>query len=159
VRKFISRSITTVSAAIEQISSGQIGHPAACIIESNQALSCGCPGTAVSSAARGLWLAKGLASATNLWHAGSNSQDRQKVERVVHQRRGQLCGQPPFAAAANEDRRASRRIAESLSNIKVFQINHLHHRGAAFRGISPRRASIGAAVELSARAGPRSADE
>jgi hypothetical protein len=29
------------SAAIEQIKSGQIGHPAACIIESNRALSCG----------------------------------------------------------------------------------------------------------------------
>ena len=35
-----------------------------------------------------------------------------------------------------------------------MKINHLHHRGAALRGISPRRASIGAAVELSARAKP-----
>jgi hypothetical protein len=35
--------MTTVRAAIEQISNGQIGHPAACIIESNQALSCGKP--------------------------------------------------------------------------------------------------------------------
>jgi hypothetical protein len=73
--------MTTVSAAIEQISSGQIGHPAACIIESNRALSCGCPGTAVSSLRADYGVAKGFASATNLWHAGSNSQDREKPKR------------------------------------------------------------------------------
>jgi hypothetical protein len=70
--------MTTVSAAIEQISSGQIGHPAACIIESNRALSCGCPGTAVSSLRADYGVASGLASTTNLWHPGSNSHDRRK---------------------------------------------------------------------------------
>jgi hypothetical protein len=73
--------MTTVNAAIEQISSGQIGHPAACIIESNRALSCGCPGTAVSSLRADYGVASGLASTTNLWHAGSNSHDRRKSKQ------------------------------------------------------------------------------
>jgi hypothetical protein len=46
-----------------------------------------------------------------------------------------------------------------LSRIKVFEINSLHHTRAALRGISPRRTSIGAAVELSGRASAGFADE
>jgi hypothetical protein len=41
----------------------------------------------------------------------------------------------------------------------MFDINELHHGRAVFRGNSPRRASIGAAVELSARANAGFADE
>jgi hypothetical protein len=49
--------------------------------------------------------------------------------------------------------------AESLSRINVFEINTLDCTCAAFQPISPRRASIGAAVELSARASAGFADE
>ncbi|MEO5882366.1 MAG: hypothetical protein ABIQ06_08105 [Caldimonas sp.] len=73
--------MTRVSAAIEQISKGQIGHPAACIIESNRALSCGCPRTAVSSLRADYGVAPGLASAPDLWHASSNAQDDPEPER------------------------------------------------------------------------------
>jgi hypothetical protein len=41
----------------------------------------------------------------------------------------------------------------------LFRIKHLHHCCAAFKGISTRHANVGAAVELSGRAGPRFADE
>ncbi len=41
----------------------------------------------------------------------------------------------------------------------MFHINNLHRRCAALQGISPFRASIGAAVELSARASLGFADE
>jgi hypothetical protein len=82
-----------------------------------------------------------------------------KDRKTVHQRRGQLCGQLGFAAPADEQRRGVDWSAELLSRIKVFEINGLHCRGAGLRGISRRRASIGAAVELSPRASLGFADE
>jgi hypothetical protein len=54
---------------------------------------------------------------------------------------------------ALEHRRASDWIAELLSRKKVFVINSLLYRRAACGGQSPRRASNGAAVELSGRTG------
>jgi hypothetical protein len=39
MRKLENRSMINARAAIEQMSSGQIGQPAACMIESNMALS------------------------------------------------------------------------------------------------------------------------
>ncbi|HZW72904.1 MAG TPA: hypothetical protein VFF43_05125 [Caldimonas sp.] len=41
MRRLEKRSMTSARAAIEQISSGQMGQPAACMIESNTALSVG----------------------------------------------------------------------------------------------------------------------
>ena len=159
-RRTIARSMINARAAIEQMSSGQIGQPAACIIESNRGPFLWPPWDRREfRCARIMAWRRG-----SLWRRSSGMQRtrpdvRQGTRKLVHQRRGQLCGQLAFVAAADQQRRALDCIAELLSRIKVFEINDLHRRGAGLRGISRRRASIGAAVELSARASLGFADE
>jgi hypothetical protein len=77
----------------------------------------------------------------------------------IHRNRGQLCGQPGFAAARLQHRRDARQIAEELSREKPFHINDLLHPRAACEGISVVSASIGAAVELSGRSSRGFADD
>jgi hypothetical protein len=149
-----------VSAAIEQISSGQIGHPAACIIESNRALSLGRSGDRHDSAARGLWRGGGVRRRRHVWVFAMTRPGASKYGRkVVHRTRGQLCGQPWLRGPWRQHRRRQDRIAELLSRIKLFVFKYLHRRSAALRPVLPRQPSIGAAVELSARAGHGFADE
>src|SRR5450755_585390 len=69
----------SASAAMEQISSGQIGQPAACSIESNMALSCDRLGRpSWPPAARGLWRDAWVASGdvVRLRIADANRVDR-----------------------------------------------------------------------------------
>ena len=83
--------MTTVNAAIEQISSGQIGHPAACIIESNRALSCGCPGSDASPLRADYGVAKGrdrcstpaIAAAVRTTFPGLRQPSTRAVENFV----------------------------------------------------------------------------
>ncbi|MCE9657814.1 MAG: hypothetical protein K8R60_04600 [Burkholderiales bacterium] len=103
-------------------------------------------------ATKGVW-------AADLCYASDAPECSPGAAKVVHQSRGQLCGQLDRIALQPEPWRIAEEIAETLSRIKVFEINMLHRSGAGLRGISPRQASIGAAVELSARAGAGFADE
>ena len=62
--------MTSARATIEHRISGQIGQPAACMIESNRALSWGAAG---ESAARGLWRPPRLPSATTAMRGHSHA--------------------------------------------------------------------------------------
>lgn len=98
-------------------------------------------------------------AASTLRHANDAPEGVATMLKVVHRRRGQLCGQPWGGRPSREHRRAADWIAELLSMRKLMIIKDLHHRRAALRDISPHQANNGAAVELSRRASRGFADE
>jgi hypothetical protein len=154
----MNRSMITASAAMEQMSSGQIGQPAACIIENNMALSCGRSGAALAHSLRadyGVTLASLSRRCRDFVPMPSIGLRR---PRFIHRSRGQLCGQPGGAAPALQRRCHVDQIAEELSMKIPFRIKHLLHRPAVRRGVLPVSASAGAAVELSGRASHGFAD-
>lgn len=100
-----------------------------------------------------------LDAAATLRYANDAPKVAATMRKVVHRRRGQLCGQPWCGRPSREHRRAADCIAELLSIKKLMIIKDLHHRRAALQGISPRQANNGAAVELWHRASRGFADE
>ena len=104
-------------------------------------------------------VAPGPAAALMFRLANGAPRTVEPARRVVHRTRGQLCGQPRLRGPWRQHRRSLDWIAELLSRIKLFVFKYLHRRCAALRPVSPRQPSIGAAVELSARAGHGFADE
>jgi hypothetical protein len=140
----------SASAAMEQMSSGQIGQPAACIIENNMALSCGRFGpSCICRADYGVTLAMLFARHRDFVpHAV-----RRPISGsfVIHCGRGQLCGQPGSATAPRQHRCDTDQIAEELSSKKMLYINSLLRHSIPREGNLTRRPSNGAAVELSGR--------
>ncbi|MDQ2736883.1 MAG: hypothetical protein M3Y55_18265 [Pseudomonadota bacterium] len=148
----------TVNAAMEQMSSGQIGQPAACIIENKRALSCGGSFSRASPRADyGVRIVPPFRARLRL-RAARRATSKSGID-VVHRSRGQLCGQPGGGAALRQRRRDADQIAEELSRKKLFHINDLVRRPAVCTGILRQEASNGAPVELSGRACAGFADD
>jgi hypothetical protein len=124
------------SATTEQISRGQIGQPAACMIE-NKAFS----REAAAAAAREIMSEAAGASAAppGRW-------------RTVHLFCGQLCGQPACIARKPAPIRAPAWIARIFSSGFSLEINHLHDFDVLVTTSMPVPACIGALVEFRGRA-------
>jgi hypothetical protein len=145
-------------AAIEQMSSGQIGQPAACMIESNMALS-------VERRRLGphrsleLWRAVGglrnsVTPRVTFRTSGRCSNDLPRVGPQVDNFVDKLPRQGLGAVKSGLGRPAAQKNGTKNS----LNINHLQHSIAAEKVRTVRNASIGAAVERSPRASGRSAD-
>ncbi|MFY9509924.1 MAG: hypothetical protein WAQ05_02985 [Rubrivivax sp.] len=127
-------------AMTEQASSGQIGHPAACMIDSK-----GCPEEARpgrSAAHYGRW------AGCRARRGDAAAQQRRPVHRIC----GQLCGQPLAATRKPAPLWAPSWIAQILSRINCLKINNLQKFDRSMTRPTPRLACIGAPVEFRSRA-------
>jgi hypothetical protein len=139
VRRLISLSITNATATIEQRIKGQIGQPAACMIENK-----GVPGVCWGGQRGGDYGPKAR-------HFRPLPQRRKRALRPIHRNCGKHCGQLAPAAAQSAQLLARERFAASLSREFSLSINHLHEYVMSVTGLVGAPPDAGATVEFSHR--------
>ena len=146
-RRWYRRSIASAKATTEHRIKGQIGQPAACMIDS-KAFSCGCSGHSGPKDGRD------YGRTARALHVIAQCAWRWFVSRahVVHRSCGQLCGQHPAQSRQTLHSQGLRFGAEFLSTIFSLRINSLRLYDDCMTAAMARRALIDAPVEFPTRA-------
>ena len=120
-RRLERRSRISVTAAMEQTRSGQIGHPAACMIESNRALSTRWEAVADYGVKGWRHLRRWGPSASSV----ECTRHSWAAIQIIHRRCGYVCGQPSHDVAEPLDLPRSVQVAARLGMKKSLKNNRL----------------------------------